>query len=104
MQNATAVGGFFAPFSISAQLVSLMWAPAVQEKSRRSPRPSILEAGSRPQFVPWQAPLPAPELFGCQPGPDLSGGLPVRKPDFKAPALGHGFMFDEADWLGHSRQ
>jgi hypothetical protein len=27
----------------------------------------------------------------------------VRKPDFKGPALGHGFMFDKADWLGHGR-
>jgi len=27
----------------------------------------------------------------------------IREPDFKAPALGHGFMFDEADGLGHGR-
>ena len=33
--------------------------------------------------------------------PEIARRPAVRKPDFEAPALGHGFMFDEADRVGH---
>jgi hypothetical protein len=34
---------------------------------------------------------------------EIARGAPFQKPDFKAPALGHGFVFNEADRLGHGR-